>query len=83
MFILIKEVNNVFTPLIVQKSDFGEDNPELLRFLDLQEKESFTSTIFEAYTSKEDEEVYFSGDSEKIKELLNKNIRAFYTHYGT
>lgn len=83
MYILIKEVNNVFTPLIVQKSEFGEDNPELLRFLDLQKKESFTSTIFEAYTSKEDEEVYFSGDSDKIKELLNKNMRAFYTHYGT
>jgi hypothetical protein len=82
MFILIKEVNNVFTPLIVQKSEFGEDNPELLRFLDLQKKESFTSTIFEAYTPKEDEEVYFSGDSERIKELLNKNMRAFYTHYG-
>jgi len=83
MFILIKEVNNVFTPLIAQKSEFGEDNPELLRFLDLQKKESFTSTIFEAYTSKEDEKAYFSGDSGKIKELLNKNMRAFYTHYGT
>lgn len=82
MYILLKRVDDNFTVLSSQKSAFDEDSPELQRFLKMQEKENFTSTIFEAYTSKEDEEVYFSGDSEKIKELLNKNMRAFYTHYG-
>ena len=82
MYILLKRVDGVFTVLATQKSEFGEDSPELQRFLKMQEKENFTSTIFEVYSLPEDEEVYFSSDTKAICQLLNTNMRAFYTHYG-
>lgn len=82
MYILLKRVDDVFTVLSTQKSEFDEDSPELQRFLKMQEKENFTSTIFEVYCAPEEEEVLFSSDTKAICQLLNTNMRAFYTHYG-
>ena len=82
MYILLKRVGDNFTVLSSQKSEFDEDSPELQRFLKMQEKENFTSTIFEVYSDSQEEEVFFSSDTKKICQLLNTNMRAFYTHYG-
>lgn len=82
MFLLLKRIDDNFTVLSTQKSEYDENSPELQRFLKMQEKENFTSTIFEVYSTPEDEEIFFSSDTKKICQLLNTNLRAFYTHYG-